>query len=227
MTVPLERSDRDAITLWVKQQGEKYRISDEGETYGMLYLSNINLSQERRADRLNTIKSRFGLDEAKQQVVITTDEEHLGARMWDAIQAVQSISYLSYTRQQYTSNDFRNDVGEYFTENGITYTRNKDVTGASKDHVIDFNIQHQPIPTYVEAVHAENESSAESMADRIGFKWTDVRQMNSEIHTVSVLDDESGEYNSSTVKILENYSDDFVYWSDRETKLASAVQPSA
>lgn len=221
--VPFERSDRDAITIWVIEQNNTYRITDEGETYGMLYLSNINLDQERRANRLNNIKSRFDLDSARREVALTASREQLGSRLLDAVQAIQAISYLSYTRQQYTQNDFKTEVGDFLTESGIYYDRNADITGASNEHIIDFHIYEQPQPTYLQAIHAENESDSVTMAERTGFKWTDISKHSPDVRRISVLDDESGEYDSRAVHILQEYSDAYVPWSNREQDLTRAI----
>lgn len=216
VTVPFERSDRDAVTLWVVQNGDTYHITDEGETYGMLYLSNINLDQERRSKRLQTIKERFNLDEAKHEISLTADEPELGSRLLDAIQAVQSISYLAWTRQKYTYTDFRSDVGDFLTEEGFYYTPNYDVEGGSDDHVVDFSVHEQPQPTYIDAIHAESATSARGMAKKTAFKWTDIAKVDESVRRISILDNEAGEYDARTENILENYSDAYVPWSNKD-----------
>lgn len=221
ITVPFERADRDAITLWIQEQGDEYVITDEGETYGYLYLSNINLDQSRREKRLSSTKKRYELDSAKYEVKLTTDEENLGFRLLDAIQAVQSISYLAYTRRQYTQTDFKDEVGDYLEGKGYHYERNVSVYGASKSHRVDFHVQNGK-PTYLEALHAEDVSTAESMADRTAIKWVDIQGKNPNVTTISVLDDETGEYNEETVRTLSNYSDKYIPWSTRRT-LADAI----
>lgn len=216
ITVPFERADRDAITLWIQKQGDEYVITDEGETYGYLYLSNINLDQSRREQRLSSTKKRYGLDSAKYEVKLTTDSENLGFRLLDAIQAVQSISYLAYTRRQYTQTDFKEEVGDYLEGKGYQLERNVDVMGDSEPHRVDYHV-HSHKPTYLDALHAEDVSTAKSMAERTAFKWIDIQANNPDVTTISVLDDESGEYNEEAVKILSNYSDRYIPWSTRGT----------
>ncbi|WP_436900251.1 DUF1828 domain-containing protein [Halovenus halobia] len=214
ITVPFERADRDAITLWIRREGEEYVISDEGETYGYLYLSNINLDQSRREKRLSSTKQRFDLDSAKYEIKLTTSKERLGQRLLDAIQAVQSISYLSYTRRQYTQTDFRDEVGSYLNGKGYHYERNVDVEGDSEPHRVDFHVQNGK-PTYLDALHAEDVSTSHGMAERTAFKWVDIQAGAPEVKTIAVLDDESGEYDERTVRILSNYSDKYIPWSAR------------
>lgn len=216
VTVPFERSDRDSISLWVIPKGDSYRITDEGETYGMLYLSNINLDQERRARRLRIAKERFNLDEAKHEIAITANSENLGARLIDAIQAIQSISYLSYTRQQYTLSDFKEDVGEFLMEEGFYVTETSDIQGARENHIVDFSINGTQNPTYLDAIHAESSSSARSIAERLGFKWMDIQDRVPDANCISVLDDTSGEYDARTENILQGVSTHYIQWSNRD-----------
>lgn len=216
ITVPFERADRDAITLWIRQEGNDYVITDEGETYGYLYLSNINLDQSRREKRLSSTKQRYNLDSAKYEIKLTTNQENLGYRLLDAIQAVQSISYLAYTRRQYTQTDFKDEVGGYLEGEGYHYERNVDIVGDSEPHRVDFHV-HNGKPTYLDALHAEDVSTAHSMAERTAFKWVDIQAAEPDVTTIAVLDDESGEYDERTVQILSNYSDRYIPWSTRGT----------
>lgn len=213
--VPLERADGDMVTLWIIDRGDRYQITDEGETHGLLYLSNINLGRESRKRRVDTIQERFGLDNVQGEVRITADESSLGKRMLDAVQAVQALSYLTYTRRQYTQTDFRADVGDFLLQSGFRYDANPEVEGASERHRVDFSITGQPQATYLEALHAEDSSTAKTMAQRTMYKWTEINAVNSGAMRISVIDDESGEYGHDTERILRNYSDIYLPWSQR------------
>jgi hypothetical protein len=224
VTLPLERSDGDAIRLWVVKNGDNYKITDEGETYGLLYLSNINLDQERRANRVKTIEERYSLDQAKEEVKATASEDELGKRILEVGQAVHSISHLTFTRRQYTQTDFRADVGTFITELGYRYDSNPEVTGASESHRVDFGIKGQKKPTYVEALHAEDASTAKTMAQRTMYKWTEIQgHYGDDVNRVSVIDDESGEFGHDAETILRNYSDSMVPWSQRKDMLNTAI----
>lgn len=139
----------------------------------------------------------------------------------DAIQAVQSISYLAYTRRQYTQTEFKDEVGSYLEAKAYHYERNVDIEGDSEPHRVDFHV-HNGKPTYLDALHAENVSTAHSMAERTAFKWVDIQAAEPDVTTLAVLDDESGEYDERTVRILSNYSDRYIPWSTRGT-LANVI----
>jgi len=222
ITLPLERSDGDFITLWIIKRGEQYQITDEGETYGLLYLSNINLDQKRRKNRIQTVQERFGLDKVKEEISVTAQKDELGDRILDVIQAVQAMSYLTYTRRQYTQTDFRADVATFLSELGYRYDSNPDVSGISEPHRVDFSILDQNRPTYIEALHAEDTSSAKAMAQRTAYKWGDINAEIPDAHRISVIDDDSGEFGHDAERILENWSDALIPWTQND-RLGPAI----
>lgn len=214
---PLERSDGDSVVLWVEQQNDdKFKITDAGETYGMLYLSNINVDLEKRENRIQTVKERYDLDEAKKEISTSVNRSELGTRLLDVAQAVQSVSYLTYTRRQYTQTDFRSDVGAYLADNGFRYDSNPEVTGRSETHRVDFSVHGSEQPIYIESLHAEDTTTARSMARTVGYKWSDIHLENAQAQTISVADDESGELGSDAANILETHSDVYIPWSQKD-----------
>ncbi len=223
VTFPIDRSDGDSISVWVIDRGDDtFEITDEGETYGMLYLSNVDLDQTRRENRVETLQERYSLDSAKEEISVVADRENLGRRLLDVLEAVQGVSYLSYTRKQYTQTDFRGDVGSALTEMGFNYNANPEVDGASEKHRMDFSVLQQSQPTYIESFHSENASSAKRMARNTAYKMNDIRIKTPDVRMVSVVDDESGEYGADAESILENYSDALVPWSQRD-RLQGAI----
>jgi len=223
VTFPIERSDGDAITVWVvERRNGNYKITDEGETYGMLYLSNINLDQERRKNRVQTVQERYGLQEAKEEISVVAHQDELGKRLLDVMQAIQSISHLTYTRRQYTQTDFRADVGSFLSDLGYHFDANPDVEGESETHRVDYSIYARETPTYLEALHAEDASSAKAMAQRTAYKWGDIKMKNQEVHQITVIDDESGEFGHDAERILRTWSDELVPWSQKE-QLSDAI----
>ena len=214
---PLERSDGDLIVLWVEQQNDdQFKITDAGETYGMLFLSNINVDLEKRENRIQTIKERYDLDEAKKEITTSVTRSELGRRLLDVAQAVQAVSYLTYTRRQYTQTDFRSDVGAYLANSGFRYDANPEVTGKSETHRVDFSVHGSKQPIYIDSLHAEDASTARDMARKIGYKWNDISLENAQAQTISVADDESGELGSDAANILKTHSDVYIPWSQKD-----------
>lgn len=172
----------------------------------MLFLSNINLDQERRQKRLQSTKQRFALEKAQYEIRLRATEDTLGDRILDAIQAVQSISYLVYTRRPYTQSTFQEDVAEYLTRHEYQYSRNATVDGATDRHRVDFDITSDR-PTYLETLYARDVSTARSTAQRTAYKWIDVGGALPNAHRVSVVNDESGETDDRTLGILNEYAE--------------------
>jgi hypothetical protein len=216
VTLPFERADRDLITLWVSSHEDEYRITDHGETYGYLYLSDVSLDSERRSDRLESIKHQYNLDTVRKTISLKSGNHNLGERLLDAVHAVQAVSFLSYTRRQYTQVDFETDVSSFLKLEGYRINRNVRVGGVSEDIRIDFSILQQPQPTYLEALHAGNEGTSTTSARTIGYKWNEIGEANPDALRISVVDDVSGEISERCSNILTNWSDEYIPWSQKD-----------
>lgn len=77
--------------------------------------------------------------------------------------------------------------------------------------------RENPGSRLLDAVQAEDASTARTIAERTAFKWVDIAARTPDATTVVVLDDEAGEYDDRTTRILQNYADVFVPWSARRT----------
>ncbi|XVH30674.1 DUF1828 domain-containing protein [Haloferacaceae archaeon DSL9] len=214
--LPFERADRDRITLWISATEDGYRITDHGETYGFLFLSDISLNSERRSDRLDSIKHQFNLDTVRKTISLKAPADNLGKGILNAVHAVQGVSFLSYTRRQYSQVDFKTDVSGYLKLNGYRVNRNVKVPGISESIRVDFSILQQPQPTYLEALHAESESALITSARRVGYKLGEIGQADSNALRIAVVDDVSGEVSERCANILTNWSDEFIWWSERD-----------
>lgn len=217
VTLPFERYDGDLITLWIKEGDKGYIVTDEGETYGMLYVSNVNLDQEYRKKCVGSIRERFNLEEAKYEVRALANKRNLGSRILDVYQAIQAISFLSYTRRPYPQTDFRNAVGDYLTDEGYQYEPNFKVKGASEQQVVDFHVLNQRVPTYIEAIHAGNNSSLLQSSRNTSRKWMEIKLANGEHNFVSVVDDEGGVYDEEYMKPIIRHSDYVIPWTERSS----------
>lgn len=214
VTVPFQRPDLDSITLLISQSENGYIISDEGRTYGMLYVLNVDIDAETRKSRVDSIKELYNLDRAKYEIRLRTSEQKLGDRIRDAIQAVQAISYLTYTRKSYSQNEFSDIVSSFLEENGIDHERNDEVIGDAGNHIIDIHIRGED-PIYIQTVSADNTSQAKTKARRTALAWDDIFDKDPSVKRISVLDDDKVA-DEEVDRLLFKYSDNYIPWSNKQ-----------
>lgn len=213
ITLPFEKPNFDAISLWVIKSGSDYIITDEGQTYGDLFLTNINTDTPKTEKKIERIKNRHNLDRAENEIRITTSQENLGDRIIDAIQAVQSISHLVYRRRKYSPSNFSEKVGSFLSDNEYKYTENVKV---SEDRTVDFSVD-SPNPALIETIHADNTTNLRNYVDYTAMTWIEIKEEYPNMSKIAVYDDENGMIDKTSINRLNNWSDYSIGWTEKET----------
>ena len=220
---PFVRPDGDPIRLWVIEDGGSYIVSDEGETYGMLYLSGIDVETESREKRINAVKRRFGLDAAMFEIQKSVTDDELGRAVLDVYEAVSHIASLSHSRRPYAQDDFREVISNYFDEVlRYSYRTNVSVNGFAEAQTLDFELLNTPSPTYVQAIRARSSSELHRKSEDSAYKFYQVKRVDDSSQFFSLVDDERGVYSENQMKPLFADSDRVIRWSDRE-QISNAI----
>lgn len=214
VTLPIQRPDLDSISLLVSETKNEYVISDEGRTFGMLYVLNIDLDVDSRSKRVSSIKEMYDLDNARYEIRLRSSEEELGNRIRDAAQAVQAISYLAYTRRSYSQNEFSDVVSDFLTKKGYEHERNQEVEGDAGKHIIDIRVQNED-PIYIQTISADATSNARTKARRTALAWDDIFDKDPSVKRISLLDDEKVS-DDEVDRLLYKYSDEYINWTAKD-----------
>ena len=99
LTLPLLKPNGDAIELgFERSEGQRWRISDLGETYSTLFLDGVDLYEEYvRAEELRQIKELHRIAEREQELFIETLADDLAPAVFDFVHAIQSFLSLQLT----------------------------------------------------------------------------------------------------------------------------------
>jgi hypothetical protein len=216
LTFSFVRPDGDPIRLWIIENGSSYVITDEGETYGMLYLSGINVENENRKQRIEAVQQRFGLDSALFEIQKSVTADELGSTILEVYEAVHRIASLEYSRRPYPQDDFRTFVSNYLTEKiPYGYETNVSVEGFAEPQTIDFEFVDLPQPTYMQAIRAGNGSELHRQSQDTAYRFIQVRRVQDNSKFFSLVDDERGVYSESQMRPLIADSDEVIRWSEK------------
>lgn len=219
VVLPFYRVDGDPIILYVSEDDGQYRISDEGETHGMLLTSGVDLDTEKRENRVETAKERFGLEASKTEISLTATADELGPRLLDAYQAVQWISFLVYTRRPYSPSYFKDKVAGFLRQNELPFEEDVEVNTGSDEEEVDFRLDTHGYGIYLEAIQARDGSDLHDKSRDTALKWIRIGRADSNARFVTVLDDIDGEYKKERMAPLFEDSDAVVPWSERDDLL--------
>jgi len=224
--LPFSRPDGDAIRLWVIDHGDSFEITDEGDTYGMLHLSGIDVDADSREKRIGAIKQRYKLDKAKYEITKKANADQLGKTLLEVYEAVQHVASLEHTRRPYPQDDFRSLVAGYLDDEGFSYEPNATVEGYAEPQTIDFSFYNLPQPTYMQAIRANDGTELHRKCEDASYRYIQIKRVQENSRFVSVVDDDRGTYDKSQMNPLYADSDAVVQWKQRG-RLPSTLQVQA
>ena len=125
LVTPLLYPDRDNVELFLKRtETGALLVSDLGQT--MMKLSEYGFmpgNAPRRRAMIFQITSSMNVRYEGGNIQVTTDEENLGARIWDLLLAVQKLSDLAFTVPAYTRATFMDEFEAYVADHHHPYER--------------------------------------------------------------------------------------------------------
>lgn len=227
VVAPSVQPDLAAVELSVAKSNGGYRLSDDGETVGMLFVSGMTDSTalKKELQRIARIHSvRFNGDELYADAA----ESDLGLAYQNMVNAIQAASFLVYKVTHRPSRKFEEEIEGLLIEHRIPYELDKEFQGLAKQHHVPFYV-NSTRNALIETVSATSIAAARGKADRIGFKWTDLQRGGLQANYTVVLDDRQNRSESiwqdrNVMNVLETYSTHVIRWNRERAALLTVLQ---
>lgn len=215
VVTPFQHSNGDLVTLWVRNvQGDYYVVRDYGETFAMLSLYGVDPDSDTRRNRIDAIRTRFGLEKVEGELKLRASKSDLGDRVVDAIQAVQAVSHLTYTHRSQQQSRFRTKVEEFLSNAGYSYGTGFTVVGETHAREFDVSINHRHPTALIDTIHTNDKYNLARQVDGVMLNWHEIQSKDYD-HGV-IVDDVDGIYEGSLLDRLKENLDYFFRWSQRE-----------
>lgn len=218
ITFPYLNRNNDCSEIYIKLNGDKYILTDDGETISELELSNFNLfSSQRRTDIFNRILLSHGVKKNDaNELFIECVKEELPQKKHLLSQCMIKVSDLFFTSKNNVQSLFIEDVQSYLDEADIRYTPNVSFPGKSELITnYDFAIpkSKQAPERLIKVVNNIDQIQTNSII----FLWEDTlqtRDFNSKLYVF--LQDKGRKISSSVITTMNNYNITPVIWSKRK-----------
>jgi len=216
VTTPFLDRHNDWLQLYVKQEGERILLSDDGNTLQDLYLSGCELNTPKRQDLLKVTLNGFGVQLEHEALTTIASRDNFPLRKHRLIQAMLAVNDIFYVASATVQSLFFEDVANWLSVNDVRYTPRVKFSGKSGyDHLFDFVIpaSKKAPERIIQAINRPTKSSAENFI----LSWVDtvdIRPMKS--RAFAVLNDGEISIPHSVVQALQNYSLGAVAWSNRD-----------
>lgn len=216
ITTPFLDRHNDRIQIYVEQQGDGFRLSDDSYIIGDLAASGCALDTSNRKKLLESITRGFGVDVVGDELVINATAKNFPRKKHLLIQAMLAVNDMFLTSKNRVANLFTEDVKAFLDQNEVRYTPDVEFTGKSGfihrfDYVIPGSKSHGE--RLVKAINNPSRNEATVLL----FAWTDTKAIRPPRATAyAIVNDEERQMSKDIEKSLKTYGITVIPWKRRE-----------
>ena len=141
ITTPFLDRHNDHLQIYVKQNGDKYILTDDGYILSDLMMSGCDIHSPNRQNILQTILNSLRIKNEGDSLIIEARAENFPQKKHLLLQAMVSVNDMFMTAQPRVANLFLEDVEQFLDLKEIRFTPLVQFTGKSGFiHNFDFVI---------------------------------------------------------------------------------------
>ena len=222
--------DNDPIEVAVKVVGEggRIRLSDAGETLGLLFLQGVDLRGRSKQEwHMATALRRLDVRNEAGELIVEVPLRELGDGLIRLVETAKALSYLVYTARARTGPDFRREVARWLEGESLDFANEIPITGSSgRIWTVDFVREREDAPPILmQALHSETRGYAFRLAEHTALMWVEIQRVRSNARKVTLIDDTVEEpVWEQSLSLLREYSDGVGLWQSKEELLASLIE---
>jgi hypothetical protein len=223
IVTPFLYPDFASIELFLEPVGDNILLTDEGETLNMLFMNGLNIEKNKALYKeVKEIAQSHNVDVQHSAISITTNPDQLGEASQNILNAIQAIAYLVYKRRNIEQATFDDEVEKLLISNEVKYDSNYVIRGKANRHKIKFHVNSNR-NLLIEPISAATIQGARSTAKLAAYKWLDIRQVNTILRFVSVIDDREQKWENlwsdeEAKNAIYTHSDEVIRWTIEQPK---------
>ncbi len=174
---PFLFDDGDHLAIVLKQEDDRWLLSDEGHTYMHLSydLDERELQRGTRQQIVTSALSTFGVEDREGELILPVEDERYGDSLYSFVQALLKITDVTYlTRERARSTfleDFRALVTETVPEERRIFDWHDPEHDPSGMYTVDCRIDGMPRPLFVFALANDRRTRDATIAILQFEKW--------------------------------------------------------
>jgi hypothetical protein len=216
ITTPYLDRHNDYIQIYLKQTGEEWELTDDGETLADLVQSGCELDTPRRKALLHTTLNGFGMHLVDGAITVKTKQDSFALRKHNLIQAILAVNDLFYLARASVESFFFEDVALWMDDADIRYTQNVKFAGRTGyDHLFNFVVPKSKKEP--ERILRIVNNPGKDQANAFILSWVDTKEARpSNSVSYAVLNDKERTISEGVVEALKNYDITPMPWSQRD-----------
>lgn len=223
LTTPFVDRHNDYTQIYIIEENNRYKISDDAYTLTDLSISGLDLfASPRRQAILNATIARHGvqIDKKTEELYVNVSKDRLSEGQHRLLQCMLDINDLFYLATPSIRSLFLEDVTTFFDSHNIYYVKNLSVIGETGfAQTYDFILQnspHQP-ERFIKVMNQPSKDNAE----RFLFSWIDTQKTrSSNSQFIPIINDSKKKVSSDIWDAFAIYDVHPVQWSDMTKNIA-------
>jgi len=219
VTTPFLGLFNDSIEIYIKRNGDKIILSDDGQTLHNLELSGVSLTRsQKRMDYLKRILLNYGvLLQDNRELVIVSDIKNFAQKQLNLLAAISDANDLYVLSKQTVESVFKEDVQSYLEEQDLIYTPqfiSKGSTGL--EFSFDFQIAYRRSEIVIKAFNTINKFNLPHFL----FTWEDIKKVREKqsgktLVGLAIINDTDHEVKQELIDALQSKEAELILWSGR------------
>ena len=210
---PFVRPDGEEIELQLEvRENDRVTISDMGDSVSYLYVNGLTLSKA-TIDKARSVSKGYGVTIERNELNVDVDGETIGDGVHRLIQSALAVTSLIQTRRPTTNMRFDDEVESLIIHSGAAYDIGYPVQGQRQRHTVKFHVDSGR-DLLIHPVSAAQQSVAFSWAERLAYRFADIRAHSNRWRTAAILDDRGRRAEVWTTRTLTPIQEYAIHWSE-------------
>ena len=218
ISTPFTGLFNDTLDIFLKKQGNKIILSDDGNTLKNLELSGMEVSRSpKRKELLERILINYGVKLINGELTTEANEKNFPQKKLNLLSAISEANDLYFLARHTVASVFREDVRAYLDEQELIYTPHfisKGSTGL--EFTFDFQIAYKHTEIVIKSFNSINKMTLSHFL----FTWDDIKkvrekQTEKKVVGLAVINDIDRTVNEDYIEALKNYGAEHILWSQR------------
>lgn len=215
ITTPYLDRNNDYIQIYLKQDGNDYILTDDGEIIENLAQDGCNLDSQKRRNLLQMTLNGYGVTLDGQKLQVKASANNFPLKKHNLLQAMLAVNDMFFLAEPHISSLFFEDVREWLDDSNVRYSEQISFIGKSGfARKFDFLISKSK--NSPERILKTINNPVKNSADSVIMDWMDTREQRPvEAKAFAIINDEKN-VSSGVSDAFSNYDITPILWSKRE-----------
>jgi len=218
ISTPFTGLFNDTIDIFVKREGDKIILSDDGNTIRNLELSGLEISRSpKRKEILDRILNNYGIKIINDELQTEASERDFPQKKLNLLSTISETNDMYFLAKHTVASLFREDVKSYLDEQEIIYTPyfiSKGSTGL--EFTFDFQIAYKSKEIVMKSFNTINKMNLPHFL----YTWGDIKkireqQTSKSIVGLAVINDVDRDIQPEFLEALKHEGAEYILWSKR------------